>query len=515
MATALNSRQGSQPLLGTRTLLLGSIAIVLFAAFVTPVNDPDFWWHLAAGQWMLDNRALPAHDLFTYTVRAHVWTDHEYLIEILIALLWKAGGAVLISFVFGVVTWIGFWWIFQAADGFRRSFVIAGVAIALAAVAGGPIWGPRSQMVTFALAALQLLWLRRYLEGRSRRLLWFPLLMVAWANLHSGWAIAFVFLGVAIGSEAVLWVWNDRAAVHTAHLRTLALVTLLSIVAVAATPHGLALYAYPFQTQFSTAQQSLIAEWFSPNFHEPYLYALLALILLLMAGYAWRRPSLYDLLLALVTLALALHSVRQSTIFIAAVMPSFIKSWTEAWTEEIRPRLGSWFAPGGRPSSRLFSVTTAVALAVVVLVTGLKIAGGLRMEQTAIAADFPVATSDWIASHPDEVGTRMFNQYGWGGYLIYRFYPAQNRQVFIFGEAELMGDSFLYQYQDIQTLRPNWRQLLDRYKVDYIVYNRGEALDNVLRTEPGWRLVHQDSVAVVYVRAPSVVPVSNTAAPGS
>lgn len=497
-------------MLGTRTLLLGSIAIVLFAAFVTPVNDPDFWWHLAVGRWMIDHHSLPAHDLFTYTVPAHVWTDHEYLTEILMALLWQVGGAPLISFVFGIVTWLGFWWIWQAMDGFRRPFVIAGLAIVLGALAGGPIWGPRSQMVTFALACLLLLWLRRYLQGRSRRLLWFPLLMVLWANLHSGWAIAFVFLGIAIAAEAALWVWNRGAAVHAAHLRTLAIVTALSLVAVAATPHGLALYAYPFETQFSTAQQSLIAEWFSPDFHQPYLYALLFLILALLAGYAWKGAGLYDVLLAVVTLALALHSVRQSTILIAAVLPGFVTAWTSVW-EDVRPRLGGWFS-GSRPPSRLFAITTALALAVVVAVTGLKIASGLRSEKAAIAADFPVATADWIAAHPDQVGTRMFNQYGWGGYLIYRFYPDPNRRVFIFGEAELMGDSFLYQYQDIQTLRTNWAALLDKYRVDYVVYNRGEALDNVLRTEPGWRLVHEDSVAVVYVRAAST---TKTSAPGS
>src|SRR5207302_10360626 len=137
--------------------------------------------------------------------------------------------------------------------------------IALGVVAGGPIWGPRAQMITFALSCLELLWLRRYLEGRSRRILWLPLLMVLWANLHSGWAIAFVILGVALVAEAALWAW-DRGFAHVAHLRTLGLVTALSILAVAATPHGLALYAYPFQTQFSTAQQNLIAEWFSPDF---------------------------------------------------------------------------------------------------------------------------------------------------------------------------------------------------------------------------------------------------------
>jgi hypothetical protein len=36
--------------------------------------------------------------------------------------------------------------------------------------------------------------------------------------------------------------------------------------------------------------------------------------------------------------------------------------------------------------------------------------------------------------------------------------------------------------------------------VDYIVYNRGEALANVLATQSDWKLVYQDSVTVIYVR---------------
>ncbi|MDQ2943749.1 MAG: hypothetical protein M3R21_08805, partial [Candidatus Dormibacteraeota bacterium] len=114
-------------------------------------------------------------------------------------------------------------------------------------------------------------------------------------------------------------------------------------------------------------------------------------------------------------------------------------------------------------------------------------------------SSYPVGAADWLAAHP-EVGTRMYNQYGWGGYLAYRFYPEPNRKVFIFGEAALMGDQLLNQYQDVQTLRSDWQQVLDRYKVDYIVYNRGEALANVLATQTDWSLVYQDSNAAIYVR---------------
>jgi hypothetical protein len=138
---------------------------------------------------------------------------------------------------------------------------------------------------------------------------------------------------------------------------------------------------------------------------------------------------------------------------------------------------------------------------VIVLTTALRITDSINpdKQRSLVAASYPVGAADWLAAHP-EVGTRMYNQYGWGGYLANRFYPDPNRKVFIFGEAALMGDPLLNQYEDVQTLRTDWKQVLDQYKVDYVVYNKGEALSNVLATQPEWTLVYQDSVAVIYVR---------------
>ena len=98
-----------------------------------------------------------------------------------------------------------------------------------------------------------------------------------------------------------------------------------------------------------------------------------------------------------------------------------------------------------------------MALLVITLVTVVHIAGETspNHQQAITATTYPVGAADWLAAHPD-VGTRMYNQYGWGGYLAYRFYPHPNRRVFIFGEAALMGDRLLNKYEDVQTLRPTW-----------------------------------------------------------
>src|SRR5205807_1373608 len=214
-------------------------------------------------------------------------------------------------------------------------------------------------------------------------------------------------------------------------------------------------------------------------------------------GFALRRPKLYDLLLSMAALALALQSVRNVALFVAATTPVIITTYSAYWREISAER--KWKL--ALPTRPVFAVVTAIALAVITLATVVHIAGELlpSRQQSLTASNYPVGAADWLAAHP-EVGTRMFNQYGWGGYLSYRFYPQPNRKVFIFGEAALMGDGLLNDYEHIYALHSDWKILLDRYGIDYVVENKGDPLPNVLATQPDWTLVYQDSVAVIYIR---------------
>jgi len=484
--------------LSARTLLLGGVMIVILALFIGVEQDPDFWWHLRIGQWMVDNGRLPSTDIFTFTATGHPWTDHEYLTEILMWLTYSAFGLAVLSITFGLITWAGFWLIYLQVR--RQPFVFVGVGLTIAAVAGSPIWGPRAQMITFAFSCLELYWLRQYLSGRSLAISFFPLLMIAWANLHGGWVIGFVWLGIALAAELLNWAWDQDNPAHVMHARRLAVIGAVSAVAVAATPHFLSLYPYPFQTQGSEAQQRLIVEWASPNFHNIELRPFEGMIFLLIIGFVLRRPSLFDLLLTLAGLGLALQNVRNVALFVAATAPVLINTYGEWWRVFAREHDWKFTVP----HRAAFAAITALALLLIAGVTSLRVANTLSPahQQQLDASNYPVSAADWLASHP-EVGTRMFNQYGFGGYLAYRFYPDPNRRVFIFGEAALMGDDLLNEYADVYYVRSNWKQVLDKYGVDYVVENRGDPLPNLLATQPDWKLVYEDKTAVIFVRTPS------------
>ena len=419
----------------------------------------------------------------------------------ILAYLNSWGGLLLISLVFGVLTYLGFVFIYRTAQVGRRPYVVAGLGLALAALAGAPIWGPRAQMITFTLTCLELYWIASYLSGRSRSIYYLPLVVALWANLHGGFVIAFVLLGIAIGAELVDWILErneTRRVAHRRRVRTLGQVLLISLVAVLATPHGLSVYTNPIQTLTSPAQRQLIVEWFSPDFHQTVILPFLLMILLLFGGFALRRPTTYQLALSLIALALALQSARNIAIFVAATTPILIESWSGIW-DDFRDSRG-WSFPPSPPSSLLRGVTV-IALLVITGAVVFRIGTALSNQDSSTRSNYPVKAADFLAAHP-EIGTRMYNQYGWGGYLANRFYPDPNRRVFIFGEASVMGDSFLQEYQDVQTLRTNWQQVLDQYQVDYIFYNRHEALTNVLEALPDkWDCsVYVDSQAEICVR---------------
>ena len=475
-------------------VLVGAVLIASLGLLIRPVMDGDYWLHVRAGRWIVEHRALPAHDLFTYTVTDHRWVNHEYLTEVAMWLLRAVVGPAGVSVAFGAVAWCGMLLVLAACRPGTRPYPIVAAALGLGVAAGAPIWGPRPQMITFLLVALELLWLRRALEDeRSRAILWLPVVMALWSNLHGGWPAGFLFLAIAMAAEAIAWL-GDRAPARLALLRRLALIGALSIAAVGLNPNGLAIYAYPFQTLASAAQQALIQEWASPDFHLVSLRAFELMALALVAGLALGRARPFDLLTALAGLALAFESVRHIAIFVAAATPVLVATWSDAWGRLGVPRLDG-------PRSRWAPALGAVTLLAVAAVIGPRVASELARQPEVTARTVPVGAADWLAAHP-ETGTRMFNEYAWGGYLADRFFPDPRRRVYVLSEGVLIGDALLRRYDDVAALRPGWRRVLDEDRVDCVVFDRGSALDGELAADPGWRLAYRDATAVVYVRAP-------------
>ena len=477
-------------------LLVAAAFVVILYVLVRRGGDPDIFWHLVTGQWMVDHHQIVSQDLFTFTVSGKQWIDPEYTTEIIAYLIYKLGGLTLVSVAFGAVSFVGFLLIWRRVRLEHANLVIAALVIGIAGLAGAAVWGPRPQMITFTLTCLELLWLDRYLRGTSRAIYWLPLVMVAWANLHGGFIFGLVPVGAAAFVEAVHWVRRVDGDVHRRRTRNLVLVFVACTVAAVITPNSIHLYGYVIQPQFSGIQQSFIAEWQSPNFHVLEERGFEVMLLLLPVAFVLRRPSLWDVCLTLVVSYLALSAVRHAALFIAAEMPLLIWSFSAGWERlALAGRVRNWIAPRARD----MLAGSAAVLVIAVLGTGYFVRSTLSNQARATATNFPAGAADWLAAHPT-VGTRMFNQYGWGGYLIYRFYPEPNRRVFSFGEATLLGTRIMQQVSDVETGNADWQQIFAEWGIDYVIDVPGAPAVLALEVDPQWTKEYDDGFAVIMVK---------------
>jgi hypothetical protein len=493
-------------------LFLAAVLIILALPVTRTIQDPDFWWHLRAGQLIIQHGGLLGNDPFTYTVPGHHWTMHEWLNEVLFAIEYAVGGLGLIVLILSAVTWAGLICVMEKARLRRPGRGALGVGMLVAVVAGFPIWGPRVQMITFAFAALTLWLVERYLMRGGKAIWWLVPLFLVWSNFHSGFVIGLGFIAIILVAEvAGAWLHMPEAAAR-ARLRPLLFVLIASTAVSMINPNGPTILLYALGTQTSGAQQSLIQEWFSPSFHDwevlVYGAMLLALVMLIVFN---RRIRARDAALVLVTGALSLQSARHIALFVAAATPVFIDQLAMA-TPRIRiamlrlrrrPAMIRADTPRVRPP--LLFRATAAALVLAAL-GGIALAWLIPKMQVpayslVYAREFPVCAAQWLKGAPEPL--KIFNQYGEGGYLAYEL-SSRGDKLYIFGDAAVMGDALLYRYANVETAQPGWDSIIRNAGTDVVLYDVKTPLADLMEHSAGWVKVYQDSLSVAFVPAGKV-----------
>ena len=508
-------RRWLEELVSPGGLFVSAVMILALFPVTSIIRDPDFWWHLRAGQLIVDNGALLGTDPFTYTVSSHAWTMHEWLSEVFFAVVQRAGGLGPIVLVLSVVTWIGLVCILLRAAMRAPNRFVLGLGMLLAVIAGYPIWGPRVQMVTFCFSALTLLLVERHLV-RGGRAIWFlvPLFLV-WSNLHSGFIIGLGFIAVVVVAEIVGGRLGMPDSASAARVRTLIPVLIASAVVSMVNPNGPGILLYAFQTQTSAAQQALILEWHSPDFHDwvvlPFGIMLVSLIALITAN---RYLRARDAALVLVTAALALQSVRHIALFVAAATPVWINQ-ADLLLLRRRSRAARQRRPASMPPLRL-RVLTFAALAVTLLATFVagRLVPAMRTQPGALvyAQEFPVCASRWLATVHRPLN--IFNQYGEGGFLSYQL-SSKGDKVFVFGDAALMGDALLYRYAAVEAVQPSWESIIRGAGTDIVLFDTGTPLANLLAHSTRWKNVYHDPLSVAFVPVDKVASLQLPPAPAS
>jgi tetratricopeptide (TPR) repeat protein len=73
-------------------LLTSSLALAAALLGCQPLSDPDVWWHLRSGEWIIEQRRVPTLDPFTFASADRLWVDLHWLFQVVLALVNRVGG---------------------------------------------------------------------------------------------------------------------------------------------------------------------------------------------------------------------------------------------------------------------------------------------------------------------------------------------------------------------------------------------------------------------------------------
>ncbi len=474
-----------------KLLFAAVVTIGVFVMAARPVTDPDFWWHLRTGQMIVQQQAIFHADPYSFTRFGQPWINHEWLSDVLIFGLYRIGGFAALALGFALTMAAIFLTAFLSCGG--SGSVCASLTI-WAALASMPLWGARPQMFSLLFISLFLLILERS-EVRPKLLWWMPPLMLLWVNLHAGYIAGIGLLLIFAVGETFDSAFGDSLWTQSKlRVRGLLLTLLACLVVVPFNPYGFKMYSYPFATLFSQAMQAHIAEWFSPDFHQPQYWPGLLLILfgLLVVTQTPRKFRSYSLILLLGTIYLGLQAQRHLALFALVAAPTLSRTVDQwLWREKE-------IAHAERltiPTRTRLNASILLALAIFAL---FRVRHVIATQRQAEATRFPAAAVSFLLTHHPPAP--IFNDYDWGGYFIWKLYP--DYRVYIDGRADLYGPALMEQFSAADHLTDDWKKGLQSWRIRTVVLPPKTPLITGLQLEGGWRTVYVDSQAVILSRSP-------------
>jgi hypothetical protein len=486
-----------------KNFLLPRLEYIFFAAIVLGIAangprllnfDGDLPRHLLMGRLILQTQSVPTVDVFSFRTTGFPAIPHEWLSQVMLAGIYEwlgLNGIVLFSAVLMMAVWI---LVFREAENRSRSLLISLLLVILAAGAAQLHVLPRPHLFTYLLSGIWVALLEQIKKTSSKKWWFLPLIMLVWVNLHGMFVLGILLWGIYLAGDFL-----DRpskAWFTEAKTKAMTLGGVFSLLATLFSPSGIHIWGTIISLGSNSYITSKITEYQSANFHLPETWLFLALLLLVITGFARSRQIGWTPLLLTITFTfLALYTSRMIPLFAILITPVTAKALAD-WVRE------------DYPASRLIKFEERLMLTnssvngwiwIVVVVFGIAI-----LFQQGIALDterkgnvfdehfFPVRAVDWLESNPQE--GHMLNEFDWGGYILLRLWPRE--QIFMDGHTHIYGEALTREYETVVLLGEGWEDVLKKYQIQWAIVRAHAPIAQKLKAN-GWEILYQDETAVI------------------
>jgi hypothetical protein len=468
--------------LSVETLVVATLGVFGFRVGIRPISDNSAFVHLRTGIEMWRTGRIPHTDPYSFTAHGHSWVVQSWFASLLYGAAYHLGG-----FLFGSAGQMHLELLLEGALMALLAVLIArlartGVAVRTMASAGVAVlfgavfWSPRP--LIFGLLGLVLL--ITVVEAKASPWWILPITWM-WVNTHGSFPLGPLWLGLVFVGEVL----DTKSTARRLWPYLVAEAGGLLLAAV--NPLGLSLLTFPLKVEQKSSVFRNVVEWRSPNFQSgDGIYALLlislALVILFRARLKWA-----DILPAVAFLALGLYSLR----FIAPAAVVLAPVLGRAMRPH-RPPLPRAADPAIDQLNRLIAAALALLVGVFAFVslrgTGLDL------------STYPTHAEAWMAAHGylDPAAHRVAEQDVVGCYLI--LLRGSAGRVFIDDRVDMYPVSVSNDYDTLLHALPGAPDVLQRYDIDTVLWDRHLPLKDLLVGHGGWQVQYQDKGWVVLTR---------------
>ena len=492
------------------------------ALSIKGLREPDLWWQIHTGEWILENGKVPTQDVFSYTYNGAPWVNIKWGFEVVAALITKAFGPEFIFLLQALVSGMLLLLLLKCARIYlpdkagtkvSDSFLLS-IAALLTLFACEYRFNGRPEMFSHLFAVLFLFILLRYRTEDSNKILWLVPLQLLWANMHEAFGMGVILIGLFTVSA---WVEYLLTAKKKLTLRSkmpikLSLLLLLAAAIIVVNPNGLVLLTKPFnilgqvyENKFSTE----LLDYSRAEYWQWNTYLAIAMVLIGIAGAFLHFKQLKIkgskfsvfvahfgigyLLLLPAFLYLALTAYRNIIFLVLVSFPLFVFG-LQNLLQRIKALQTKAFA------------TASVLSGVILIAYGLVISNKYyewtgshdKFGLQVFATYNPVGAADYIEAH--SIKGPFFSDYLTSSYLLYRLQP-DFKSFIDLRDLDVFPAEFFNKYAMAITYSDEFARLDSAYRFNCVVLYRPQfaAIHRYLISESRFKLAYADAVACVFI----------------
>ena len=155
----------------------------------------------APGELILKEWRIPTLDPYSYHAPPLPWIAHEWLAEVIMATIYSVSGLTGIVLFFALLLALIHWLLYRTLREQSNDIVLCTIVTLFAAAASSSHWLARPHVFSLLFTLIWCYLLNQFQYKNRPTLIYLPVIMLVWANLHGGFIIGFVLLSLYLAGN--------------------------------------------------------------------------------------------------------------------------------------------------------------------------------------------------------------------------------------------------------------------------------------------------------------------------